>query len=201
MTTSASRCRGSTARSRSGEARFAAEFPLDGMVYAALVYSTIARGRIATLDTAAAEAAPGVVLVMTHENAPRMKPTPMFMTDAEGGRRRRSADHAGRPRSTGTAQPVAVVLAETQEQADHAASLVRVDLRAAAGRTSFDEAKADGAPRPTACSASRPSSRSATPRRRWPRRRSASMHVYRTPRHNHNAIELHAVTVAWEGDG
>ena len=45
-----------------GQARYAAEFPLDGMVYAALAYSTIPKGRIATLDTAAARAAPGVVV-------------------------------------------------------------------------------------------------------------------------------------------
>ncbi len=56
-----------------GAARFAAEFPVEGMAYAALAYCTIAKGRIATLDTTAAEAAPGVVLVMTHRNAPRMK--------------------------------------------------------------------------------------------------------------------------------
>ncbi len=54
-----------------GVAPYAAEFPLDRMTYAALVFSTVAKGRIATLDTAAAEAAPGVVLVMTHRNAPR----------------------------------------------------------------------------------------------------------------------------------
>ena len=57
-----------------GKARFAAEFALESMVYATLAYSTISKGRIATLDTSAAEAAPGVVLVMTHRNAPRMKP-------------------------------------------------------------------------------------------------------------------------------
>ena len=36
-----------------GEARFAAEYVMEGMVYAALRYSTIARGRITTLDTSA----------------------------------------------------------------------------------------------------------------------------------------------------
>ena len=38
----------------SGTARFAAEFPMEGMVYAALAYSTVARGRVNTLDTTAA---------------------------------------------------------------------------------------------------------------------------------------------------
>ncbi|RZM33264.1 MAG: hypothetical protein EOP67_23325, partial [Sphingomonas sp.] len=61
-----------------GAAPFAAEFPLEGMVYAALAYATIPRGRIAAVDTAAAEAAPGVVVVMTHLNAPRMNPPAVF---------------------------------------------------------------------------------------------------------------------------
>ncbi|MEI9932447.1 MAG: hypothetical protein WDM89_18400 [Rhizomicrobium sp.] len=42
----------------SGKAKFAAEFPLEGMVYAAVLHSTIARGRIAALDTVEAVAAP-----------------------------------------------------------------------------------------------------------------------------------------------
>src|SRR5689334_1717809 len=63
-----------------GKARFAAEVPMEGLVYAALAYSAVARGRIATLDTSAAEAAPGVVLVMTHRNAPRLKPAPVFLS-------------------------------------------------------------------------------------------------------------------------
>jgi xanthine dehydrogenase YagR molybdenum-binding subunit len=53
-----------------GQARFPAEIAMDGMAYAALVFSTIPKGRIMGFDTAAAQAAPGVVLVMTHHNAP-----------------------------------------------------------------------------------------------------------------------------------
>ena len=113
------------------QARFAAEFPLEGMVYAALAFSTVAQGPHRTLDTAAAEAAPGVVLVMTHENAPRMKPHA-----AVHDRARRPPAASDLPimqddRIHWNGQPIAVVLAETQEQADHAASLVRVDLRGA----------------------------------------------------------------------
>ena len=41
-----------------GQARFAAEVPFENLAYAALVYSSIARGSIGSMDTAAAEAAP-----------------------------------------------------------------------------------------------------------------------------------------------
>ena len=38
-----------------GAARYAAEFPLDGMLYGAVVFSTIAQGRVVSLDTPAGE--------------------------------------------------------------------------------------------------------------------------------------------------
>src|ERR1700693_3694973 len=66
-----------------GQARFAAEVAMEGLLHAAVLHSTVARGRVAALDTAAAEAAPGVVLVMTHRNAPRMTP-PLGFLEGDG---------------------------------------------------------------------------------------------------------------------
>src|SRR6201996_972234 len=60
----------------SGQAQFAAEYPVEGLCYAALHYATIAKGVIDEIFTAEAEAAPGVVLVMTHLNAPRLNKAP-----------------------------------------------------------------------------------------------------------------------------
>ena len=108
----------------SGSAPFAAEIALDGMLYAALVYSTIPKGRIVSLKTADAEAAPGVVLVMTWENAPRLKPTPAFLRAAKGA----AGDDLPVMQDAEVhwnGQPIAIVLAETQEQADHAKSLIK----------------------------------------------------------------------------
>jgi xanthine dehydrogenase YagR molybdenum-binding subunit len=181
-----------------GEARFAAEFPMDGMLYAALAYSTVARGRVAMLDTSAAEAAPGVVLVMTHRNAPRMNAMPGFGTG---------------PMAAGVnslpimqddlvhwnGQPIALVLAETQEQANYAGSLIRATYEPAPAVTSFDEARAHARqPQPflgresaTAIGDAEAAFAAA------PFQVDA---IYRTPPHNHNAIEPHAVTLAWDGD-
>ena len=107
-----------------GEARFAAEVATENLLYAAVVHSTIARGRIAALDTAAAEAAPGVALVMTHRNAPRLK-APGAFGEGDG------VAGSNLPVMQDDAihwngEAVAVVLAETQEQAGHAAGLVSV---------------------------------------------------------------------------
>jgi xanthine dehydrogenase YagR molybdenum-binding subunit len=86
-----------------GAARFAAEVPMAGMVYAALAYSTVAKGRIAALDTGAAEGAPGVVLVMTYRNAPRMKPLPALLSGAPKGAMGTSIRSCRTTGSTGTA--------------------------------------------------------------------------------------------------
>ena len=126
-----------------GEARFAAEFPLDGMTYAALAYATIPRGRITAIDSAAAEAAPGVVLVMTHRNAPRMNTPAVFGSSATAvGPADLSILQDDRVHWNG--QPIACVLAETQEQADHAASLLHFTYAAEASTTALGEAKDAG---------------------------------------------------------
>ena len=180
-----------------GEARFAAEYVMEGMVYAALRYSTIARGAITTLDTGAAEAAAGVVLVMTHRNSPRMQPPPMFLTGpkAAGGA---NLPVMQDPSIHWNGEPIAIVLAETQEQADHAASLIEVTYESAPPRT-FEQARAH---------ARTPESLVGQPvevlvgdaeAALIDARRSVDL-TYTTPRHNHNAIEPHAVTLAWDED-
>ena len=96
-------------------------------------------------------------------------------------------------------QTVAVVLAETQEQADHAATLVEVAYAAEPARLDFDAAKSEaeppenilGEPAAIAVGDAEAALRSA---------RHRVDETYRTPRHNHCAIELNAVTVAWDGD-
>ena len=55
-----------------GAARFAAEWPMDRMAQAVLVGSTIANGKIKSIDTSAAEKSPGVITILTYKNAPRM---------------------------------------------------------------------------------------------------------------------------------
>lgn len=181
-----------------GEARYAAEFALDGMTHAALVHSTVAKGRIAAIDTTLAEAAPGVVLVMSHRNAPRMEPPPVLMREPLGA----SGDALPvfqDDRVHWNGQPVALVLAETREQADHAASLVRVRYQTEDALTTIEAARAagievgafQGQPLQDKVGDAEAALAGA------PHRIDA---VYRTPRQNHNAIELHALTVAWQGD-
>ena len=181
-----------------GTAPFAAEIAMEGMAYAALAFSTVARGRISAMDLAAAESAPGVVLVMTHLNAPTLKTMPAFMTAAKAC----AGDDLPimqDDRVHWNGMPIAIVLADTQEQADHAASLITATYEPEPATTSFTVAKQAGLHQgsfmgePLLAEIGDPEAALA----------SAAFKVdatYRTPWHHHNALETHAVTVAWDGD-
>ena len=178
-----------------GAACFAAEFRFDDMAYAALAYATIPRGRITAIDSAAAEAAPGVVLVMTHLNAPRMNKPGVF------GSSPTAVGPSDLPilqddRIHWNGQPIAAVLAETQEQADHAASLLRFTYDAEPSTTTLAGAKANGIEQGLFMGqpllneiGDAEAALAAAPHK--------VDHLYRTPRHNHNPIEPHAATIAW----
>jgi xanthine dehydrogenase YagR molybdenum-binding subunit len=181
-----------------GAARFAAEVPLENMAYAALVYGTIPSGRIATLNTQAAEAAPGVVLVMTYRNAPRLNSPAIF------GSTPTAAAASDLPimqddRLHWNGQPIAIVLAEAQEQADYAASLIVATYAVEPATTSFVAAKAAG-PQPGVFMGQPLLTEIGDAEAMLAAAPHKVDHVYRTPRHNHNAIEPHAATISWNGD-
>lgn len=182
-----------------GQARFSAEVGMDNLCYAALVHSTIARGRIGRLDTAEAQAAPGVILVVTHRNMPRVS-SPRLVSMADPG----AIGNSDLPILQDdvvhyNGQVVAAVVAETQEQADHAASLIRIDYESAPAQTRFEDAKPDARVIPSLLM-----ERNHVSVGRAEQELARAQHhvdnVYRTPWQNHNPIELHALTVAWSDD-
>jgi xanthine dehydrogenase YagR molybdenum-binding subunit len=192
-------CRLDGALKVTGAARFAAEIPEQRMLYAALAFSTIPKGRIRTLDTSAAQGAPGVVLVMTYKNAPNLQPTPIFNSSAK------AAGPSDLPimqddRIHWNGETIAVVLAETQEQADYAKSLIRASYEVERGIVVFDEAMAHArVPDSVMREPSKVESGDAEGALA-----AAAYKVditYRTPHYNHNAIELHAITLHWSADG
>jgi xanthine dehydrogenase YagR molybdenum-binding subunit len=182
-----------------GAARFAAEVPMERLLYATFVHSTIARGRIAELDVSAAETAAGVALVMTYRNAPKMAlPPPIGLTNLKAaGNNILPVMQDGEIRWNG--QVVAVVLAETQEQADHAASLIRPRFEAMPARTRFEEAKAHARTPDSMLIEKNRLKRGDTKAAFETAARSVDA-VYRTPWQNHNPIEPNAATISWDGD-
>jgi xanthine dehydrogenase YagR molybdenum-binding subunit len=99
-----------------GTARYAFEQPVDNPAYLYPVQATIAAGRITGIDTTDAEAEPGVLAVLTHENAPKLA----WADDPEI-----AVLHTDQIQFRG--QVVGAVVAETSEVARHAAGLVRVE--------------------------------------------------------------------------
>src|SRR6202012_3149398 len=107
-----------------GGARYAYETQQDNVLYGFVVEASIGKGAIRWIDTRAAEKAPGVVLVLTHRNAP-----------AQGtGNHREAHPVLTGPQVAYYGQPVAFVVAESFEQARAAAYLVRVSYDREPGR-------------------------------------------------------------------
>jgi len=180
-----------------GAAQFAAEVRPRNLAYAAIVPSAIAKGRITAIDATNAQTTAGVIAVMTHENAPRMGRPPRIMEDPDGA----AFDNApvmqdDRVRWNG--QAVAVVIAETQDAAEHAASLLRVSYAQETAKLSF-EALLPSARRPAAI-LGQPSEVKVGSNGEQALKQAEFVvdETYRTPRYNHNAIEPHAVTAIWE---
>lgn len=182
-----------------GQARFAAEYKLDNLVYAALVYSTIAKGSIRSIDTGEAESASGVVAVITHKNAPKMEPPPLFSpqggTDAAGC----SVNVLNTDDIYWNGQPIAVVVADTLERAEHACSLIRVKYKETKAELSFAEAKLDASV-PKDIMGEQSEVRRGDAEAAFTSAEFKVSQLYSTPRHNHNAIEPHATTAVWNGD-
>lgn len=107
-----------------GSATYSAEYKTPGVVYACLVGSTIAKGRIKSIDTKKAEWAPGVLAVITHLNVD--KPA--------GYQKAKDKRNFGQPLQIFKDdsvlyydQPIALVIADTFERMRYAASLIKAD--------------------------------------------------------------------------
>jgi xanthine dehydrogenase YagR molybdenum-binding subunit len=183
-----------------GGATYAAEFPVSGLVHGVIVRSTIANGRIAGIDSAAAERVPGAVAVLTHESATHLAyRRHAGDVDPDAGERLRVLQD---DRISHQGQPVALVIAATLEQATHAATLVRVSYAPGAAVTDITRAKS-GPPGDEETGEDE-GSRSQT-RRGDPKGALADSEVridetYVIPRENHNPIEMHATIAEWDGD-
>ena len=183
-----------------GAARFSAEYPYADLAHAALVYATVSRARITGIDTAAASAVDGVLSVITHLNAPPMKPPrPVNYMNLSTLASGTSVNYLNTDEVHWNGQPVAVVVAETLDAAQEAARLVCVSYEELPATVDF--AAEEG---------------NATPQKNTPMHsggaKKGDAHAalaaapvsvdlrFTTPGHNHNALEPHATTAAWDGD-
>ncbi|MEY2494181.1 MAG: xanthine dehydrogenase YagR molybdenum-binding subunit [Verrucomicrobiota bacterium] len=181
-----------------GAARYAAEFARPRLAYAALIQSTIANGRVSTIDLAAAQSAPGVIGILTRENAPQFKPYPDDLTKkgAPGESRVPLADD----QVHWVGQHLGVVVAESFEQAMHAASLVRVEYENAPPILTLPDERA----RQNSLQPEKFVGRENLQVKRGDvdaALASAAARIdvtYTTPIENHNPIEVYSTTAEWE---
>lgn len=115
-----------------GGAKYFAEYELPGLTYGVLVTSTITKGKIVSLDTKAAERAPGVISVLSHLNKPS---APAY--EQEGGSQMKIF-YTDKVFYNG--QPIAIVVANTFERATYAASLVKATYAKEEFNTNLDNA-------------------------------------------------------------
>lgn len=160
--------------------------------YGYVVGAAVAKGRIRALDTAAAKAAPGVIAVVTAADAGKLGKGKYNTVKLFGGP---EVDHYH--------QAIALVVAETFEQARAAAALVRVDYARASGRFDLDSAlktapltggdsdEGSGAP-PVDRTGAFEQAFAAAPVKLDQR--------YTTPDHSHAMMEPFASLATWEGD-
>jgi CO/xanthine dehydrogenase Mo-binding subunit len=119
-----------------GQAQYPSDFAAVNSAHAALVQSTVAAGRIVGIDTSAAEAAQGVVAVITHLNAPSLRRGPMTGLGAS------PPPPLQDDRILHHGQHVALVVADTAEQAAYAAGLVSVQYAVAEAILRIDDPRA-----------------------------------------------------------
>jgi Aerobic-type carbon monoxide dehydrogenase, large subunit CoxL/CutL homologs len=120
-----------------GAAPYPSDFTFPDLAHAVLVQSTIAAGRVRSIDAAQAEAAPGVLAVITHENAPALAAGPTARVDPSP-----TSPPLNDDRILYRGQQVAVVVARTREQAVAAARLVEIEYDAAVPVVSLDDSRA-----------------------------------------------------------
>jgi xanthine dehydrogenase YagR molybdenum-binding subunit len=174
-----------------GAAPFALEHRPANLAHAVIVQSTIAAGRVRTIDRAAAEALPGVLLVITPDNAPPLKTASNWF----GVRPTEAPYHPLARDITFNGQHIAIVIAETLEQATEAAASLPVTYEEASAITDLDDPEAVEGPAIDALAAEwgdAAGALAAAPVR--------IEHEYRTPREYNVPMEPHGLVAAWEGD-
>jgi xanthine dehydrogenase YagR molybdenum-binding subunit len=171
-----------------GTAPYAYEHHVDNPLYLFAVRSEVARGRVASIDASRAEAVPGVVIVVTHENALRMADT----SDQEFATLQSDlVAYRG--------QYVGAVVAETYEAARHAASLVEISYEEEPHDAVLDPER-DDLYAPEIVNAGFPTD---TDEGDFDQSFSSAVvrldETYTTPTEHNNPMEPHTTVALWEG--
>jgi xanthine dehydrogenase YagR molybdenum-binding subunit len=168
-----------------GAATYATDYILKDTVHAVIFKSTIAAGKITAIETGTAEKAPGVLAVITHQNAPKL--------NEKGGIRGGALLQS--PTIEWYGQHIGMVVAETFEQARYASRLIKVSYEKAEPKVDFEKQKKEAIAPKDNHDAVRGDVETAF--------RAAEFKieaVYETPIEHHHPMETHSTIAFWEGD-
>ncbi|MFJ8199530.1 xanthine dehydrogenase family protein molybdopterin-binding subunit [Streptomyces sp. NPDC096152] len=176
-----------------GAARYAGEVPFADLAHGWLVLSTVARGRIRAVDHEPVLAMPGVLTVLHHGNAPRLDTDFVGLL---GSRPDPTCAVFQHDRVPHMGWPVALVVAETSEQAREAAEALVVHYASEPHDVAFSGGRTDAYPADGHMPA-------VTDKGDLDTELAASAAVvdavYTTPEEHHNPMEPHAATARWDG--
>lgn len=175
-----------------GAAKYSAEYTPAGLTYGVLVGSTITKGSITAIDTKAALKAPGVLAIITHLNAPKVPGDQPEKDKKAGDKGALKVFYDDKIYYNG--QPVAIVIADTFERAQFAASLVKAQYRAEKHTTSLPDNQDKGfAPRGEG--GYKRGTEDA-----WKTAPFKLEQEYIVPTVTHNPMELHAIIARWDAE-
>ncbi|WP_346797111.1 xanthine dehydrogenase family protein molybdopterin-binding subunit [Halomonas sp. Bachu 37] len=174
-----------------GRALYSSDNHLDGMVYAYGVFSSIASGEITNLDLSAAKQSPGVIDIFHHDHFPRLFRTPSSMEQQNKVDEERLPFEDNKIHYAG--QFVALVVADSFENARAAAYKVKADYHESAAIANLAQAMAQGEPElQEGAGHSR-----GEPEPAFENAAHRIDYTYSTPVETHNPMEMHATVAAW----
>ncbi len=179
-----------------GRAPYAYEQKVPNAAYAVLITSTVAKGRIVSVDTQRAERSPGVLLVLTHQNALKLQSLTNQTKAPPAGRVVQVLqDNVVRYAN----QPVGLVVADTLENAQEGARLVQLKYRQEPPQVDLETRLNQTYSPPKAGGSSDPSiSHRGDMETGFAHAESHIDQVYWTPFQVHNPMEPHATIAVWD---
>lgn len=178
-----------------GAARYSGDVRADHPAFGVIVTSTTGRGAITKVDIKEAQQAPGVVLVMSHENAPAQAPFKHEGEDRHG----RPKPQLAEARIHFHGEPVALVVADTFEQATAAARLVKISYQTEVGLYDLESNRRLAYP-PSGMVSGKADSRLGDVDRGLREGAAQIDTTYTTPYQSHNPMEPPASLAQWDGD-
>jgi xanthine dehydrogenase YagR molybdenum-binding subunit len=180
-----------------GKAEYAADVALVNPAYAYLVTSSIAKGRVDSFDLTTAQHVRGVIDIVTHENAEKLKEAKLF---SNGGYAATTIQPFKSAEIAQAGQIVAVVVAETFEAARQAAHTIKVNYTAAVPTATFDSPGTTSAPAKGQLAQFKEDPKVGDFAKAYGDAEVKVSAAYETPPQHHNPMELFATSCVWYGD-